>query len=138
MSVSYWMCQGVGIRTNELLPFLSTQKCVQFMKTQLPDEDIQEDKFDIDDYLYGEPFDNLAEMFTVCDNTNSLTYDDNGDGEYYFYYMPTYPWERTDNEPTSIEEVHKRIIDAVLCLCNMTAEQVNALIDDDIYDLGCG
>ena len=61
MSVSYWMCQGVGIRTNELLPFLSTQKCVQFMKTQL----------------------------------------------------------------------------AVLCLCNMTAEQVNALIDDDIYDLGC-
>lgn len=108
------------------------------MKTQLPDEDIQEDKFDIDDYLYGKPFDNLAEMFTVCGNTNSLTYDDNGDGEYYFYYMPTYPWKRTDNEPTSIEEVHKRIIDAVLCLCNMTAEQVNALIDDDIYDLGCG
>ena len=53
MSMSYWMCQGVGVRTNELLPFLSTQKCVQFMKTQLPDEDIQEDKFDIDDYLYG-------------------------------------------------------------------------------------
>lgn len=53
MSVSYWMCQGVGIRTNELLPFLSTQKCVQFMKTQLPDDDITEDKFNIDDYLYG-------------------------------------------------------------------------------------
>lgn len=78
MSVSYWMCQGIGIRTNELLPFLSTQKCVQFMKTQLPDEDIQEDKFDIDDYLYGEPFDNLAEMFTVCDDTDSLTYGDRG------------------------------------------------------------
>ncbi len=138
MSMSYWMCQGVGVRTNELLPFLSTQKCVQFMKTQLPDEDIQEDKFDIDDYLYGEPFDNLADMFTFCDDTDSLTYGDNGEGEYYFYYTPTYPWERTDNEPTSIEEVHKRIIDAVLCLCDTTAEQVNALIDDDIYDLGCG
>ena len=52
--------------------------------------------------------------------------------------MPTYPWERADNEPTSIEEVHERIVAAVLCLCDMTAEQVNALIDDDIYDLGCG
>lgn len=93
MSVSYWMCQGVGIRTNELLPFLSTQKCVQFMKTQLPDDDITEDKFNIDDYLYGNPFDNLAEMFTFCDDTDSLTYGDNGEGEYYFYYMPTYPWE---------------------------------------------
>lgn len=108
------------------------------MKEQLPGEEISEDGFDIDDYLYGEPFENLADVFTFCDDTDSLTYGDNGDGESYFYYPPSYPWERTENEPSSIVEVHERVIKAVLRLCDMTREQVEALIDDDIYDYGCG
>ena len=138
MSMSYWICQGIGIRTNELIPFLSMQKCIQFIKVQLPDEDIVEDEFDLDNYLCGNPFDNLGYIFCHCDDTGSLTYDDNGDGESYFYYPPSYPWRRRSNEPENICEVHKRIIDAVLCLCDMRREQIDALIDDDIYDVGCG
>lgn len=87
---------------------------------------------------YGEPFENLADVFTFCDDTDSLTYGDNGNGESYFYYPPSYPWERTENEPSSIAEVHERVIKAVLRLCDMTREQVETLIDDDIYDYGCG
>lgn len=52
--------------------------------------------------------------------------------------QPSYPWERTENEPSSIAEVHERVIKAVLRLCDMTREQVETLIDDDIYDYGCG
>lgn len=88
--------------------------------------------------LHGEPFENLADVFTFCDDTDSLTYGDNGDGESYFYYPPSYPWERTENEPSSIAEVHERVIKAILRLCDMTREQVETLIDDDIYDYGCG
>ena len=138
MSASYWICEGVGIRANQLCPFLNTQKCVQLLKKQMPGEEISEDRFDIDDYLYGEPFENLADVFTFCDDTDSITYADNGDGECYFLYPPSYPWERTENEPSSIAEVHERIIKAVLRLCDMTREQVEDLIDNDIYDYGCG
>lgn len=138
MSMSYWICEGVGIRANQLRPFLNPQKCIQLLKEQLPGEEISEDGFDIDDYLYGEPFENLADVFTFCDDTDSLTYGDNGNGESYFYYPPSYPWERTENEPSSIAEVHERVIKAVLRLCDMTREQVETLIDDDIYDYGCG
>ena len=53
MSMSYWICEGIGIRTNQLRPFLNTQKCIQLLKEQLPGEEISEDGFDIDDYLYG-------------------------------------------------------------------------------------
>lgn len=127
-----------GIRVNQLRPFLNPQKCIQLLKEQLPGEEISEDGFDIDDYLYGEPFENLADVFTFCDDTDSLTYGDNGDGESYFYYPPSYPWERTENEPSSIAEVHERVIKAILRLCDMTREQVETLIDDDIYDYGCG
>lgn len=80
----------------------------------------------------------LRMFFYFCDDTDSLTYGDNGNGESYFYYPPSYPWERTENEPSSIAEVHERVIKAVLRLCDMTREQVEALIDDDIYDYGCG
>ena len=65
MSMSYWICEGVGIRVNQLRPFLNPQKCIQLLKEQLPGEEILEDGFDIDDYLYGEPFENLADVFTT-------------------------------------------------------------------------
>lgn len=29
MSMSYWICEGVGIRVNQLRPFLNPQKCIQ-------------------------------------------------------------------------------------------------------------
>ena len=50
MSVSYWISEGIGIRTNELYPFLNAQKCITAIKGQFPDEDIVIDetkKFDI-------------------------------------------------------------------------------------------
>lgn len=35
MSMSYWICEGVGIRANQLRPFLNPQKCIQLLKEQL-------------------------------------------------------------------------------------------------------
>lgn len=135
MSASrWWSSLGIGIDTNKLYPFLNAQKCVRFLKKQMPCENISEDEFEIDDYLYGNPFENLADVLTACDDTGSLTYDDNGYDACYFYYRPLYPWGHTEGEPLSIVEVHERIIDAVLCICDMTREQVEALIDDDICD----
>ena len=138
MSTVYWMCEGIGIRTNDLYPFLNERKCINAIKEQLPDEEIDADDFDIDDYFYGEPFQNLGDLLCHVDDTNSLTYGDNGDGEYYFYYTPSYPWDRGENEPSSIAEVHERIISAVLRLCDMSREKIEEIIDDDIYDYGCG
>lgn len=138
MSMCYWMCQGIGIRTNDLYPFLNTAKCIEVIKEQIPDEDIDEESFNIDDFFYGEPFQNLGDLLCHVDVTNTLTYGDNGDGEYFFYYTPSYPWDRVQNEPESIKDVQERIISAVLCLCDMKIEEVESLIDDDIYEYGCG
>lgn len=138
MSMSYWMCEGIGIRTNDLYPFLNAEKCIKVIKEQLPDEEIDEETFDIDEYFYGEPFQNLGELLCLVDDTDTLTYGDNGDGEYYFYYIRSYPWERKDNEPQSIEEVYERIIAAVIRLCDISSDAIRALVDEDIYDYGCG
>lgn len=138
MSTVYWMCEGIGIRTNELYPFLNKQKCIEVIKKQLPDEEIEEDDFDINEYFFGEPFDNLGDLLCHVDDTNTLTYGDNNEGEYYFYYPPSYPWDRRENEPKSIKEVHERIVAAVLQLCDIDRREIEAIIDDDIYDYGCG
>ena len=42
MSMSYWICEGVGVRVNQLRPFLNPQKCIQLLKEQLPGEEISE------------------------------------------------------------------------------------------------
>ena len=139
MSVSYWMCEGVGIRVGRLFPHLNNDKCIALIKEKYGEEFVEdENEFDIDDYLYGELFQNLGDMLCHCDDTNTLSYGDNGDGEYYFYYTPSYPWDRRDNEPTSLEDVHERIKDAVQRICDLTREEIEALIDDDIYEYGCG
>lgn len=64
--------------------------------------------------------------------------DDNGDGEYYFFYAPSYPWGRSDNEPSSVEEVHKIINRAVLKICDIKEDEIEKLIDDDLYEIGWG
>ncbi len=140
MSLSYWMCEGMGVRASDLTPHLNKLKCIAVIKEQLGDDEVvpEEKDFDIDDYLFGQLFENLADMLCHCDDTDTLTWGDNGDGEYFFYYVPSYPWDRRENEPQSIDEVHKRIKDAIQCICDLTREEIEKLIDNDIYEYGCG
>ena len=46
--------------------------------------------------------------------------------------------ERCAFDPTSIDEVHKRIIKAVQKLTDMTSNEIEGLIDDHLYVVGCG
>lgn len=138
MSMCYWMCEGIGINTDSILKYLNKKKLIKFILEQIPEEIIDEEQFDLNDYLYGNPFDNLGDILCHCDDTKTLTYGDNGDGACYFYYTPSYPWSRRENEPQSVQEVHERIIDAVQKICTVTPEKVEKIIDDDIYDYGCG
>lgn len=139
MSTVYWVCEGIGIRANQLFLHLNAEKCIALLKEQLG-EDFEEtsvEQFDIQDYFYGEPFENLADLLCHCDDTHTLTFGDNNDGECFFYYPPSYPWTRVENEPTSIEEVHKRIKKAVLRICDLSDAEIESMIDDDLYEVGC-
>ena len=138
MSMCHWVCEGIGINTDDVIGKINVKKCIKFLKEQLPDAEIDEKDFDIYDFLYGQPFDNFGDVLCHCDDTDTLTYGDNGDGEYYFFYTTSYPWERRENEPASIEEVHERIIAAVQKLCDLTSDQIEKLIQDDLYEYGCG
>lgn len=146
MSMCYWMIEGVGIDTSKLWQHLNKRKLVNLISKQCPDdEEIIEWKrrrnlteFDVDDYLDGNPFENLADLLTHCDYTDTLCYGDDGDGGIYFYYPPSMPWHHRENEPQSIEEVHKRIIDAVMEVTDLSKAEIEEMIDDDIYSVGCG
>lgn len=146
MSTSYWMIEGIGIDVEKIRPHLNKRKVLRLILEQYPDdEDTLEwkrrrdlTKFDIDDYLYGNLFDNLGDLLTHCDKTDTITYGDTGDGGVYFYYPPSMPWHRTKNEPDSEKEVHRRIVDAVMVVTDLSADEIEQMIDDDIYALGCG
>lgn len=146
MSMCYWMIEGIGINVDSIIPHLNKRKLIKMLEEQLPDdEDVKQWKnrrdlnaFDIDDFLYGNPFQNLADLLTHCDDTDTITYGDNGDGGVYFYYPPSMPWHHKENEPQSVKEVHKRIIDAVMKVTDLTAKEIEPMISDDLYEYGCG
>ncbi len=146
MSVSYWMIEGVGINTDKIESFIDKEKLAAMLHGQLPDDevilDIIENKkyeqLEVSDFLYGEPFYNLADLLTHCDDTDSITYGDDGDGGSYFYYPPSMPWHRVENEPDTLEEVHRRIIKAVQVITDLSYEEIEAMIDDELYVVGIG
>lgn len=146
MSVSYWMIEGVGIDTDKIEPFLHKEKLAQMLLKQLPDdEELLEmsvnkkyDGLDVREFLYGNPFENLGDLLTHCDDTDSITYGDDGESGSYFYYPPSMPWHRTETEPCTLEEVHRRIIKAIQVVTNLSAAEIEAMIDDDLYVVGVG
>lgn len=150
MSMVYWMIEGVGLDADNVRPYLDKEKLAKFLLEQLADEpedveflnrmlssgDFRE--LNIDDYLHGMPFDNFADVLTYCDDTDSITYGDDGEGICYFYYPPSMPWEMRDTEPKTIQEVHDRIITAVQKLTNLTSEEIDLMIDDNLNVVGFG
>jgi hypothetical protein len=132
------MNEGVGVRASKIYPYLDKHKCFVAVSNQLPDEEIREDSFDIENFLHGDPFDDIGDFMCCLDDTATFTYGDNGNGESYCLYPPTYPWERLENEPTNIKEVHKRLIKIILHITNLTEQQAEELIENDIYEYGCG
>ena len=150
MSMSYWMIEGVGLDTDKIIPYLNSEKLAQFLIEQLGQEPetVTELKrmvasgdfssLDIEDYLYGQPFDNIADLLTHCDDTDSITYGDDGEGSDYFSYPPSMPWEMRDTEPKNIQEVHNRIIAAVQQVADLESDEIDLMIDDDLHVVGFG
>lgn len=146
MSVSYWMIEGIGLNADDVAPHINKEKAVRFFLEQLPEESDLADmiaandysSFDIEEYYYGNGFENLADILCHCDDTDSLTFGDDGDGGAYFYYPPSMPWHHTSNEPQTEQEVIDRIIKAVQKITDMTEDEIKKIIDNDLYVVGCG
>lgn len=147
MSMCYWIIQGIGINTDSIHDHIDKEKLAKFLHQQLPDDsDIANmiannrfDDLDVGDFLYGEPFENLGELLTHCDTTDTLTWGDDGGSGSYLYYPPTMPWERRENEPKSIGEAHQTIIQAIKAIVsNLSDDQIDAMIQNDLYVVGMG
>lgn len=82
----------------------------------------------ITDFLNGQPYDCLGEVFVTLDFTDTLEFC--GD---YVFYRKTYPWERCVREPDSREEVHNIITNVILGLVDMTESDIDAMINDQMY-----
>ena len=90
----------------------------------------------VDGYIcLGWYYSNICEMLACM---NVLFESGSSEDEDYLFYPRKYPWEMKKDEPKTIQKVHKIIIDTVLLVCDMTREQVENLINDDIYETYCG
>lgn len=130
MSTDYWSCTGFGVKAEDLLPYMNAKKCVKFLRNDLPNMSIDYFDFDINNYIYGEPFSCFAEILAECDETGSLTYGNTGyDGYSYLYYPPQYPWTILNKDPLSKIDVLKRIFDAVSKVCDIDLPTLTRMVD---------
>lgn len=146
MSLSYWMIEGIGLCTNDIEPHLDDKKVVRCISEAHPDDLelksmlFRDDysNFDVHDYIDNGLFNNVGDLLCFCDQTDSLTFCDDGEGNVYFYYPPSMPWERSVSDPKSEEEVIQRIISAVKGLTDLQDYEIREMIDRELYVVGAG
>lgn len=141
MNVSHWLITGIGIRANDIEPRIDETKAIQFLYEQFPDAVDLEIIFHDNDFTAKDlgqccGFDNLANVLCHCDDTDTLTYGDDGEGNQYFYYPPSMPWHHVFNEPKSENDVIDRIVAAVQKITNMSRDEIVNLIDTNLYVVG--
>lgn len=145
MSMCYWMCEGIGVRCDDVYRYLDMNKCLSEIKKLFPDdESLNEytaDTFDenaFDDLMYGDFFQCVGDFLSQLDDAGVLSYGDNGDGQSFCYYSPKYPWYVTDNDPKSLQEARDLVKAVIRKVCDIDEESLEKILDDDIYEYGCG
>jgi len=145
MSLCYWVINGIGINSEVIAPYLNRKKLVEIFYDYFNEDELKEmidtgdySNFDMEEYFYGNRFEHLADVLWVCDDTDTLTYGSDGEGNSYFYYPPSMPWHHVPNEPKSEQEVVDRIVMAVQKIADMTREEIEKIIDHDLYVVCCG
>jgi hypothetical protein len=59
---------------------LTSTSAILSSKEQLPDEEIDEEGFELDDFLYGNAFENIADFLCCLDDDDIFTFGDSGMG----------------------------------------------------------
>ena len=138
MSMCYWGIVGHGVCIDDIHKYINKEKVNKLVRELNPDIDLKEneDVFE-ENVFYGDPYMNFAEFLCELDEDKIFTYDDDGNGRYFFMYAPSYPWRRKNNEPKTIDECEDKLIAVLHKVCNTTYETLFSKIKD-ISEWGCG
>ena len=109
MSMDYWGIVGYGVSVENIRKYINEEKVNTLVRELNANELFEDDVFD-DDTFCGNPYNNFAEFLCELDETDTLTYDDDGNGGSYFLYCPKYPWYIKENDPKSYKDIDESIL----------------------------
>lgn len=150
MSFTYWGIDGLGVCIDDILPMLDAEE-IRLVMTKHRDgvfggsddefeEYLQAGNDDRFEYLHEDLIrftDQISGVIVSEDEKQLLWTSNNGDGGFYVFYPPVYPWERREGECGGEDEAKRYICDLLLrfTLPEVTAEQVLEKIDH-IHEVG--
>ena len=172
MSISYSTISGIGFVLQEVSPYMDDKafacECLKAIKEcsdvfQSVDDDaykfiesvanapdgsapvnLVESLLDV----YGVEPSDFAEFFLLYDKNNVFTWayvrdvDSSHDGNIILYYTQTYPWNRREGEPQSVEDVYGQLFNMMKPFLRNadsphTKELFNSYVDDGLLVTFC-
>ena len=136
MSKTYWLNEGIGIDCSKLVPYLSREKVIKFLRELNPEyaEHLKEDVTDHElQERIDEDFDGRCEGLAAAGESGIVGWADGGEGgssEGYLLYPPKYPWNLTEDDPKTEEEARELIKKTVRRVCEISEERLDLLIDN--------
>lgn len=148
--IERWGIKGIGINASDILPYIDKSRVADILIANDDNEDdpiaketmeeIRKMKetgdyteMDVSQFVSDCGWRNVSSLLAYCDDSHTLcgSWVPNGE-EGYFFYESSMPWDRFYNEPSCIEDVHNRIVEAVQQIADMTESQIETLIDDKL------
>lgn len=90
------------------------------------------------EYMYGNPFENFADVLTHCDDSDSRHSVMMVRAAITYITLRLCRGGSEKMSPGSLDEVHDRIVAAVQKVTDMKREEILWLINDDLFVVGCG
>lgn len=125
MSMVHWSIVGYGLSLNNIHKYINPDKIKSKLATLNVEYDDEEEVLESDIFC-GDPYYYIAEFLCDLDETNTLSFDTNGDGNEYLFYPRIYPWSAHENEAETEAEAADRIA-KVIC-------QVYDMVPEDVYE----
>jgi len=154
MSLAYWVCQGIGFEQSAVIPLLDAAKLEKLInekaenlivndafKTDYDFEQKDNDakvKLLLEEIVCDEDLE-LAGLLATANEEEVLIAITDGDGSYFLLYPPRYPWEYTGDflsQETLIEYIAFHVL--AFCRDDVSMQDVIAIIDPEIHEVGCG
>lgn len=121
---NYWMIEGVGVAVDKVYPHLDNEKVARLLHEQFPENEeiavivnsgrcgdlnlnpcvYSDSGVNLTDFLYGNGFDGgLGDLLCHCDDTDSLTFCDNGEGYEYTRTVVVWAEDRLEAEKVTAD-----------------------------------
>lgn len=133
MELNTCIYRAIGLEVSSFSSFVDEGKVKKLFDEKGLTEDVTGGDYNYENCLKLFRAESFAELLYNLDETDCLSYRTYREDEQYLFYEPTFPWERKEEEPETLEDAQEMIIRMIQKVTNVSADQILSMINYELF-----